>query len=57
MLEAALIRGYLFTFYPSDHSADMFDLKHRRYFMKRMGVPGVAVKELFVGSTITVHSR
>lgn len=55
--QAALIREYLLTYYPKDSTAEMYDLKNRRQFMKRMGCPGVTAKELFLGSIVTVHSR
>jgi nucleoside-diphosphate kinase len=55
--QAELLRPYLFTFFPKDCSAEMYDLKQRRMFMKRMAVTGVTVKELYLGAIITVFSR
>lgn len=55
--QASLIRSYLFTFYPKDCSAEMYDLKNKRMFMKRMSVGALSTKELYLGSIITVHSR
>jgi len=55
--QAAIIREYLFTFYPKDSTAEMYDCKMKRIFMKRSGVLGVTARELFIGSVITVHTR
>ena len=55
--QAALIRNYLFTFYPKDCSVEMYDLKNKRIFMKRMAVGQLSVADLYLGSIITVHSR
>jgi len=35
----------------------MYDLKMKRMFMKRLPVPGVIVRDLFLGSIITVNAR
>jgi len=34
--QADLIRKYLLTFYPTDGTIEMYDLKNRRMFLKRM---------------------
>jgi len=34
--QADLIRKYLLTFYPVDGTIEMYDLKNRRMFLKRM---------------------
>lgn len=55
--QADLIRNYLLTFYPGDGSIDMYDLKNRRMFLKRMACPGIAIENLYVGSIVTVNAR
>lgn len=65
--QAELIRHYLFTFYPKDNSVEMvsvaalttvqYDLKNKRIFMKRNQVEGISVRELFIGSQVSVNSR
>ena len=55
--QADLIRNYLLTFYPGDNSIDMYDLKNRRMFLKRMVCPAVTESQLFVGSIVTVNAR
>lgn len=34
--QASLIRKYLFTFFPNDNSIEMYDLKLKKVFLKRM---------------------
>ncbi len=34
--QAAVIRKYLFTYFPRDNSIEMYDLKNKRAFLKRM---------------------
>jgi nucleoside-diphosphate kinase len=55
--QASLIRKYLLTFYPKDSTAEMYDIKNRRMFIKRMACPGLTMRELFIGSIINVYSR
>lgn len=35
----------------------MFDIKNRRVFLKRTEMPGLSLKDLYIGSTLTVYSR
>ncbi len=35
-IQASLIRKYLFTYYPNDKSIEMYDLKQKKIFLKRM---------------------
>ena len=55
--QASLIRKYLLTFFPKDGTAEMYDIKNRRMFMKRMAAPGINMSDLFIGSIINVYSR
>jgi len=55
--QASLIRNYLLTYYPKDKTIDMYDLKNRRMFLKRMAYQDIDLKDLFVGSIVTVYSR
>lgn len=54
---ADLVRKYQLTYYCIDHSVEMYDLKNRRVFLKRMQIPALALNDIFVGNTITVYSR
>ena len=55
--QASLIRKYLLTFFPKDSTAEMYDVKQRRMFMKRMAAPGISLSDLYIGSIINVYSR
>ena len=54
---ASLARKYHLTFYPSDTSLALFDIKAHRTFLKRTPYPSVTLASLYVGAHITVYSR
>lgn len=53
---AALTRVYQLVYY-TDHTIEIFDMKNRRTFLKRMKHPEIALRDLFVGNTVTIHAR
>ena len=55
--QAELIRKYLFTFFPKDNSIEMYDLKNKKIFLKRMAYQQLHLDEIYIGSIITVYSR
>ena len=55
--QADLIRKYLFTYYPKDNSIEMYDIKNKKVFLKRMAYAQISMDELYLGSIITVYSR
>jgi len=55
--QADLVRKYLLTYYPKDSTIDMYDLKNRRMFLKRMAYPDIKQDQLYVGSIVTVYAR
>jgi len=54
---ADLVRKYQLTYYCIDRSVEMYDLKNRRVFLKRMQVPSLPLADIFLGNTITVYAR
>jgi len=54
---ASLIRQYQLIYYASDGTLEMYDVKSRRTFLKRCDYPAVTMKQLYIGSIITVYSR
>lgn len=54
---AALTFTYQLMYYLADGSIEMYDVKNRRTFLKRVVYPDVSVEQLYLGSTITVYSR
>lgn len=55
--QSSLMRKFYLSYYPHDQTIDIFDIKNKRMFLKRMKYPSVTEEELFVGATITVFSR
>eukprot|EP00758_Cryptobia_borreli_P004072 Tbor_TRINITY_DN4163_c1_g2::TRINITY_DN4163_c1_g2_i1::g.26494::m.26494/K00940/ndk, NME; nucleoside-diphosphate kinase len=56
-VQANLMRQYMLLFYPADNSVEMIDMKNRRIFLKRVKYPQVSLKQLFIGSSVTIYSR
>jgi nucleoside-diphosphate kinase len=59
---ADLVRKYNLTYFSADDSIEMvrptqFDLKNRRVFLKRTQCPGVSMRDMFLGATVTVYAR
>ena len=54
---ASLIRNYNLTFYPKENSIEMYDLKNKRTFLKKTPKDDITLKDLYLGSIITVYSR
>ena len=57
-LTSSLHRQFNLSFYESDSSVEMFDVKTRKMFLRRCVVSnGLDKKDLFVGNTIVVFAR
>jgi nucleoside-diphosphate kinase len=54
---ASLIRKYQLFFYPEDNSIEMFDIKNKKIFLKRLVFPSITLKDLYIGSEISIYSR
>lgn len=54
---ASLVRRYQLFFYPSDGAIEMFDVKNKKIFLKRVVVPNITFKDLYKGSDINIYSR
>jgi nucleoside-diphosphate kinase len=55
--KAELIREYQLMFFPSDNSIEMYDIKQKKVYLKRVGYPGVQLKDLVIGATVIIFSR
>ena len=55
--QASIIRKYFLTYYLTDNTIDMYDIKNKRVFLKRCEYQGANLEDLYIGSTITVYSR
>ena len=45
------------SFYPSDNSVELYNLKTKKLFLKRTPYPDLQKLELIIGGTITIFSR
>lgn len=55
--QASLVRKYQLYFYPEDNSIEMFDVKNKKIFLKRIVYKELNLKDLFVGADLTIYSR
>ena len=55
--QASIIRKYQLYYFPADKTIEMFDIKNKRMFLKRCEYPNVTLKDLYLGSTLTIYSR
>ena len=55
--QASLVRQYQLFFYPEDESIEIFDIKTRRIFLKKIIDPYISAKDIFLNAEINVYSR
>lgn len=55
--QASIIRNYRLTYYPTDSTIEMFDVKNKRMFLKRCSCQGLRPEDLHIGSSVTIYSR
>ncbi|WIA11558.1 hypothetical protein OEZ85_011667 [Tetradesmus obliquus] len=48
---------YQLFYYKDTNELEMFDIKNRRHFLKRIKYDGVTLQQLYIGSTIVVYAR
>ena len=54
---ASLARKFTLTYFPSDSTLELFDVRHHRTFLKRCPYPSVPLSALFLGSQVTIYAR
>jgi len=54
---ASLIRKYQLFFYPEDNSIEMYDIKNKKVFLKRIVIPSITIKDLYIGAEIIILNR
>lgn len=54
---AALTVKMKLSFYPSDNSVELYNLKTKKLFLKRTPYPDLKKQELIIGGTVTIFSR
>ena len=55
--QAGMVRKYQLLYYTTDQTIEMYDIKNKRVFLKRCAYPAINVKELYVGSSVTIFAR
>lgn len=55
--QASIIRKYYLTYYLTDNTIDMYDIKNKRGFLKRCEYAGVNLEDMYIGSVLTIYSR
>lgn len=55
--QASLSRRYNVFFYPTDDSLEMFDLKTRKTFVRRVKVNGITLDSFYIGATLYILGR
>lgn len=52
-----LTKQYRLRFYPDDNSVELYDLKNRRTFLKRVPYPQLSESQLRLNQTVTIFGR
>jgi nucleoside-diphosphate kinase len=55
--QASLVRQYQLFFYPEDESIEIYDIKTRRIFLKKIIDPYISSKDIYLNAEINVYSR
>ncbi len=55
--QASLVRQYQLFFYPEDESIEIFDIKTKRIFLKKIIDPYISSKDIYLNAEINVYSR
>ncbi|CAH0405301.1 unnamed protein product [Chilo suppressalis] len=55
--QASLIRRFNVFYYPTDDTLEMFDLKNRKTFVRRVKVNGINLESFYIGSTLYILGR
>ena len=56
-IASGLHREFNFSFYTSDNSVELYDLKTKKLFLRRAPGGYVTKKDLFIGNTVVIYSR
>ncbi|CAG9135190.1 unnamed protein product [Plutella xylostella] len=55
--QASLTRRFNVFYFPTDNTIEMFDLKTRKTFVKRVKVNGVTIDNFYIGGTLFILGR
>lgn len=55
--QASLVRRFNVFYYPTDDTLEMYDLKNRKTFVKRVKVNGITLDNFYIGGTLYILGR
>lgn len=55
--EASQLRKFNVFYYPNDDTIEMYDLKLRKIFLRRVKVQGVTLDNFYIGATLHILGR
>lgn len=55
--QSGLLWKYQLFFYPDTSEVEMFDIKNRRHFLRKVRSEDVKLEQLYIGATVTIYSR
>lgn len=55
--QAELIKHYLISYFPEDNTTQIYDMKQRRVFLRRMEIESLSLKDFYLGNCITIYGR
>lgn len=54
---ASLVRQYQIFFYPEDQSIEIYDIKNKKLFLRRIINPEITQKDIYIGADVNIYSR
>ncbi|XP_034947840.1 nucleoside diphosphate kinase 7 isoform X2 [Chelonus insularis] len=54
---AEITKNFYLYFFSIDNSIELFDIKNKKIFLRRTKCEGISLKDLYVGSMVTIFSR
>ncbi|CAH0695308.1 unnamed protein product [Spodoptera exigua] len=55
--QASLVRRFNVFYYPTDETLEMFDIKNRKTFVRRVKVNGINLQSFYIGCTLYILGR
>ncbi|XP_049879388.1 nucleoside diphosphate kinase 7 [Pectinophora gossypiella] len=55
--QASLIRRFNVSYYPTDDTVEMYDIKNRKTFIRRVKINGITIDQFYIGGTLNILGR
>lgn len=55
--QACFIRRFNVFYYPVDNTLEMYDIKNRKTFVRRVKVNGINLENFYIGCTLSILGR